>query len=165
MTILPLCNGFNAIMTCIEGVLGHMRLVPCLMGDGELSAEQVAHLLFENVVRTFGLPDEVLHDRDTRFSANFWRQLWDRLGSCAVFSSACHLQTDRKVERAHRTVEQAIRCMSVEHSLPPDDWCKVVGILELGLNAANAESTGKPPALGAFGELPRLPVDVLVGAG
>ena len=52
-----------------------------------------------------------------------------------------------------------------EHSLSPDDWCKVVGTLELGLNSANAEGTGKPPALGAFGKLPRLPVDVLVGAG
>ena len=34
----------------------------------------------------------------------------------------------------------------------------------MGLNTAVAESTGKPPAVGAFGELPRLPVDV-VGAG
>ena len=55
--------------------------------------------------------------------------------------------------------------MLAEQSLPRDDWCKVVGTLELDLNSANAESTGTPPALGAFGELPRLPVDVLVGAG
>ena len=165
MTNLPLCNGCNAIMTCIEGVLGYMRLVPCFMGEGELSTEQVAHLFFKNVVRTFGLPDEVLHDRDPHFTADFWRQLWDKLGSRAVFPSAYHPQTDGKAERAHRTIEQAIRCMLAEHSLPPDDWCKVVGTLELGLNSANAEITGKRPALGAFGELPRLPVDVLVGAG
>ena len=35
----------------------------------------------------------------------------------------------------------------------------------MGLNTAVAESTGKPTALGAFGELPRLPVDVVMGAG
>ena len=40
------------------------------------------------------------------------------------------------------------------------DWA-----LELGLNTAVAESTGKPPALVAFGELPRLPVDIVVGTG
>ena len=40
----------------------------------------------------------------------------------------------------------------------------MIGALELGVNTAVAESTGKPPALGAFGELPRLPVDVIVGA-
>ena len=55
--------------------------------------------------------------------------------------------------------------MLAEYSLPPDDWCKVVGTLELGLNFDNSESTGKPLALGAFGELPHLPVDVLVGVG
>ena len=55
--------------------------------------------------------------------------------------------------------------MLSEHSLPPDEWCKMLGTLELGLNSAAAESTGIPPALGAFGELPRLPVDVVTGAG
>ena len=81
------------MMTCIEGVLGYVRLVSCFMGKGELSTEQVAHLFFENVVETFGLPDEVLHDRDPHFAADFWCQLWKRLGLRAVFSSTYHLQT------------------------------------------------------------------------
>ena len=41
----------------------------------------------------------------------------------------------------------------------------MIGTLELGLNTAVAESTGKPPALGAFDELPRLPIDYVLGAG
>ena len=41
----------------------------------------------------------------------------------------------------------------------------MIGALELGLNTAVAESSSKAPAFGAFGELPRLPVDVVVGAG
>ena len=81
-----------------------------------------------------------------------------------MFSSAYHPQTDGKAERAHRTIEQAVRCMLAEHSLLPDDWSKIIGTLELGLNSANAESTGTPPVLGALWELPRLPVDVLMGA-
>ena len=67
-----------------------VRVVPCCMGEGELSAKQVATLFFNAVVRLFGLPDEVLHDRDPRFTADFWRHLWDSLGSRAVFSSAYH---------------------------------------------------------------------------
>ena len=69
-----LCNGNNAVVTCIEGLLGYVHLIPCFMG-GELSAEHVAQLFFESVVRVFGLPDEVLHDRDPRFTADFWRHL------------------------------------------------------------------------------------------
>ena len=55
--------------------------------------------------------------------------------------------------------------MLAERSLPPEAWCGVIRALELGLNTAVTESTGKPPALGACGELPRLPVDIVVGAG
>ena len=55
--------------------------------------------------------------------------------------------------------------MLTECRLPPEAWCRVIGALELGLNTAVAESTGKPPALGAFGELPILPIDIVVGDG
>ena len=48
------------------------------MGEGELSAEQVATLFFNAVVRLFGLPDEVLHDRDPRFTADF------KKGTCGM---------------------------------------------------------------------------------
>ena len=92
-------------MTCIEWLLGYVRLIPCFMGEGKLSAEHVAQLFFDSVVRVFGLPDEVLHDRDPRFTANLWRLLWDSLGSRAVFFSAYHPQTDGKAERAHCTIE------------------------------------------------------------
>ena len=90
MTNLPLYGGNNAIMTYIEGLFRIVRDVPCYMGEWELSAMQVAALFFNAVVRLFGLPEEVLHDRDPRFTAHFWRYLWDTMGSRAVFSSAYH---------------------------------------------------------------------------
>ena len=39
----------------------------------------------------------------------------------------------------------------------------MVEALELGLNTAISDGTGKPPALVALGEMPRLPVDLIVG--
>ena len=62
-------------MTCIERLFVFVRIVPCYMDEGELSAEQVAMLFFNAVVRLFDLPDEVLHDRDPCFTADFWRHL------------------------------------------------------------------------------------------
>ena len=50
-------------MTCIEGLFGFVRIALCYMGKGELSAEQVAMLFFNAIVRLFGL-SEVLHDRN-----------------------------------------------------------------------------------------------------
>ena len=51
-----------------------------------MSAEATAKLFFDGIVRHYGLPDEVLHDRDPRFTADFWTSLWKVLGSRAVFS-------------------------------------------------------------------------------
>ena len=75
------------------------------MGEGELSAEHVAQLFFDSAVCVFGLPDEVLHDGDPKFTADFWRHLWDSLESRAVFSTAYHPQTHGKAEHASHTVE------------------------------------------------------------
>ena len=60
------------------------------MGEGALSAQAVAQLFFDNVVRLFGLPRVVLHDRDPRFTSHFWRALWDMLGTRVALSSAFH---------------------------------------------------------------------------
>ena len=50
-----------------------------------------------------------------------------------------------------------------ERSLPPEAWCEVIGAVELGLNTAVSDSTGRPPALVALEEMPRLPVDLIAG--
>ena len=45
------------------------------MGEDKLSAAQVAKLLFENIVRFFGVPKEFGNDHDPRFTAHLWREL------------------------------------------------------------------------------------------
>ena len=100
-------------MICIEELFEFVRIVPYYMGEGELSAQQVAILFFNAVVKSFGLPDEVLHDRDPRFTADIWRHMWDAMGSRAVFSSAYHPLMDGKAEIAHHIIKQGIRCMIV----------------------------------------------------
>ena len=42
------------------------------MGEGALRASLVAKLFFDNVVRFFGVPAEVILEREARFTASFW---------------------------------------------------------------------------------------------
>ena len=42
------------------------------MEDNELFAVQVAELFFKYVVCKFGVPDEIVSDRDCRFVSTFW---------------------------------------------------------------------------------------------
>ena len=74
ITRLPPCGplGYNAIYTVVNRNTQAIRLTACILGVGEMSAEATAKLFFDELVRHYGLPDEALHDRDPRFTAEFW---------------------------------------------------------------------------------------------
>ena len=107
ITELPPCGplGFNDIFTIVNRTAQGIRLAPCVLGAGGISAEEIAKLFFDGIVRHYGLPDEVLHDRDPRFTADFWTALSKALGSKAVFSSAYHPQMDGRAKHMHCTIE------------------------------------------------------------
>ena len=46
-----------------------VKLIPVLIGEGALSAPEVALLFFEHIVQLFGIPHMVLHNRDACFTA------------------------------------------------------------------------------------------------
>ena len=79
MVKLPEVNGFNALMVIVDKLGKLLRLVPCRVGEGQLTAPEVAKLFFKNWVRFFGIPKVVLHDSDAHFTATFWKVLWSRL--------------------------------------------------------------------------------------
>ena len=76
---LPIYNGHTAVFTCVrkhyfhlERLTKYCRLIPCLVGEGALSAFLVAKLFFDNVVKFLIILVEVISDRDPRFTAFFW---------------------------------------------------------------------------------------------
>ena len=75
ITDLPLSDGMNCIFTCVEKLSKYVVVIPCFMGDGELSASDVADLFFADIVARFDVPKSVLHDHDPRFTSGFWRHL------------------------------------------------------------------------------------------
>ena len=143
ITDLPACgtSKFNGIFTVVDRLTKFVRLIPIKLGEGELNAEHVATLFWQHVGSLFGVPSEVLHDRDPRFTSAFWQALWKLLGTKTVFSSAFHPQTDGQTERTHRTLEQCIRCLLSEHNLPDDAWCTLLPHVEFAINNTPNAST------------------------
>ena len=41
---------------CVDKLTKFVKLIPVLIGEGALSAPEVAHLFFEHVVQLFGNP-------------------------------------------------------------------------------------------------------------
>ena len=64
ITELPPCGpmGYNSVFTVVNRTTQQVRILPCVLGAGDMSSEVTAKLFFEAVVRFYGLPDEVLYD-------------------------------------------------------------------------------------------------------
>ena len=68
ITDLPLSGSFNGVFAIVDKLTKWGKLIPIVVGEGELSTLSVAHLLFDHVVHSFGVPHMVLHDWDPRFT-------------------------------------------------------------------------------------------------
>ena len=71
-----------------------MHLIPCFKGEGVLSTPECADLIFSNIVRLFGVLKMVLHNHDSKFTSNFWKALWEFLGTKILFTSAYYSMID-----------------------------------------------------------------------
>ena len=61
---LPLSRSFNGVFTVVDKLTKWVKLIPMVVGEGELSALTVTHLFFDHIVHSFGVPHVVLHDQD-----------------------------------------------------------------------------------------------------
>ena len=101
ITDLPPCgpNKHNAIFTIVDRLTKYTKLIPYVLGGGQDDAPQIGLLFRKHIASVFGIPRGVLHDRDPRFTSNFWKNLWKLLGTKTVFTSAYRLKTDGQMER------------------------------------------------------------------
>ena len=73
---LPAAQGFNCLLTAIDYLIKLICIIRSTMGADKPLAAQVTKILFENIVRFFGVPEELVCDSYPRFSAQLWRELW-----------------------------------------------------------------------------------------
>ena len=74
-----------------------------------ITAPEVAKIFFNNVFRYHGLPKIIISDRDAKFTSNFWKTLFQQLGTKLSMSTAFHPLTDGQTERMNRTLEEMLR--------------------------------------------------------
>ena len=68
ITDLPLSRSFNGVFTIVDKLTKWVKLIPMVVGEGELSTLSLAHLFFDHIACSFGVLHMVLHDWDPRFT-------------------------------------------------------------------------------------------------
>ena len=70
-----------------------------------ISAEETARIFIDTVFRHHGMPDDIVSDRDPRFTSRFWRSLFQLVGTKLKMSTAAHPETDGQTKRVNRVLE------------------------------------------------------------
>ena len=120
-------------------------------------------LFIDRVFRQHGLPLAVSSDRYPRFTENFWKFVFQVLGTRLDMSTTDHPQTDGQTQRVNRVIGDILRSICAE---TPKRWSSMLPVVEFALNNAVHASTGYTPFYVNGLTHPRVPLTLpLRGSG
>ena len=145
-------HSHDAVFTVVDQF---SKLVTFILYVTSFTAEDIAQLFFDHVVRKFGMPNKILNNHNPGFVSKFWTTLMAKLGSKLVFLEY-HPQADGWSNRFHRSVEHILQCVLAPSQ---DDWGDILVYAEFELNltihSAYRQSTFKV----VYRQEPSLPID------
>lgn len=69
----------------------------------------LAQIFVKEVVQLYGVPRDIILNRDLSFQACFWKVLQKAFGTKLKFSSSYHLETNGQIERVNQIIEDMLR--------------------------------------------------------
>ena len=138
---LPLSSGkYNNVLVIVDKLTKYGMFIPTTT---KISAQDTAKLFFHHVVAHYGLPRQVITDRDTHWTAELWEQLCSLHGIKRALTTAHHPQADGQSEILNQTLEIALRAYV---SGACEDWSEHLDGLQLSYNTNTHTATGYAPA-------------------
>ncbi|MBW0510770.1 hypothetical protein O181_050485 [Austropuccinia psidii MF-1] len=157
-------RSYNACLVLVDRCSKTPMFLPCHKDD---TAMDTAIMIWNKVISHTGLFQNIISDRDPKFTSALWTNLHNLFGTKLSFSTAYHPQTDGLEERIIQTLEEMIRRFCAyglkfkDSDCFTHDLCTLIPALELEYRASIHYSTGKKPAMLEKGWNPRLPYDTL----
>ncbi|MBW0556065.1 hypothetical protein O181_095780, partial [Austropuccinia psidii MF-1] len=158
VTSLPPGGGrsYNACLVLVDRYSKTPMFFPCHKDD-------TAVMIWNKAVSHTGVLQNMISDRDPKFTSSLWTNLHNLFGTKLSFSTEYHPQTDVLAERMIQKLEHMIGrfcayCLEFKYSDGfTHEWCTLKPALELAYKTSIHSSTGKTPAMLEKGWNPRLP--------
>src|SRR5262245_1789076 len=142
---LPVSNRYDSILVFVDRLTKMSHMIPCLKST---SSPGFAKLFLDNIIRLHGLPDSIVSDRGSIFTAQFWTALSKTLNLKRRMFTAFHPQTDGQTERMNQTIEQYLR---IYCNYQQDNWSSLLSLAKFSYNNAQQASTGCSPFYANYG--------------
>lgn len=102
---LPNSNGFDNILVIVDKLTKYANIVPMTT---KITEVETAKLFFKHVISRFGIPWQVISDRDTRWQGDFWKEICQLMGMRWSLTMSYHLQSNRQTEIMNQGLEISI---------------------------------------------------------
>jgi hypothetical protein len=145
---LPMSEGSNTILVVVDRFTKFAHFLPL---RHPYTAQTVARVFVDSIVKLHGMPRSIVSDRDRIFTSLFWKQLFQQLGTKLQFTTAYHPQTDGQSERVNQCLEMFLRCTIQD---TPRQWRRALPLAEFWYNSCFHTSLGCSPFLALYGHEP-----------
>ncbi|RXN12587.1 Transposon Ty3-I Gag-Pol poly [Labeo rohita] len=123
-------------------------------------AETVARVLVNEWFFKFGVPGRIHSDQGRNFESQLILQLCSLYQVGKSRSTPYHPAGNGQCERFNRTLHNLLRTLTPERKT---DWASCLAQVLFCYNTTPHQTTGESPYFLMFGQVPRLPIDFLLG--
>jgi hypothetical protein len=146
---LPESNGYSSIWVIVDRFTKMAHFIPL---KKPATAENLAKVFVREVWRLHGLPSDIVSDRDSRFTSDFWQGVLTLLKIRPRMSTSFRPQTDGQTEKVNQSVELYVRTFC---NYEQDDWRDLLPLAEYAYNNSVTTGTGLSPFYANYGYHPR----------
>ena len=136
---LPLSGGFDMVLVTVDRFTKMAHFTPTI---STLTAKDFVVVFQDNVFRLHGFPSNIVSDRGTLFTSEFWLEVTSLLGIQLLHSTAYHQQTNGQSERVIQCLKDYLR---IYINYQQNDWIKYISSAEFAYNNAIHSSTQMSP--------------------
>jgi hypothetical protein len=145
---LPECEGYDNVLVIVDKLTKYAIFIPTTT---TITEKGTAELFFQHVISQYGIPRQVITDRDIRWKGEFWREICDRMGMTRALTTAYHPQADGQTEIMNQSLEISLRAYIGPKR---DNWVGSLNGLALSYNSTPHTATGFSPAYLLRGYVP-----------
>ena len=133
-------------MLVVNRLQHFVHLIPLKKTD---TVDEIAQLFIAHVVGITGIPNDIVSDRDSRWTSRFWKALMSRLSVELHMTTARHQQANGLAEATVKSVKNLLR-----HVLTygETDWTRILPMIQLAYNQTVNTATGFTPFEMTFGQ-------------
>ncbi|RKL28387.1 hypothetical protein BFJ72_g12485 [Fusarium proliferatum] len=143
VTALPKSeNGNDSALVVIDKFSKETIIIPTTKN---ITARSTAKILWSALLsHNWGIPKIIITDRDPKFLAMVWQEMWKLAGTKLLYTTAYHPQTDGQSERMVQWLESALRvAINALHS--PMKWEQTIPAIQFEFNNTRSSTTKRSP--------------------